>query len=74
MQHSGKYRKLYNFDVFGFTVKHEFTLGYTFGYTIEKDISKTLKYLHIFWEFEKKGENESNTRLNVIKDDSNDYF
>lgn len=58
MQLSGKYRKLYNFDVFGVTVKHEFTLHYPLGYTIEKEVLKTLKYLHVFWEFERKKESE----------------
>lgn len=48
MQHSGKYKKLYNFDVFGVTVKHEFTLNYPFGYTIEKEVSKTIFYICIF--------------------------
>lgn len=34
MKQSGKYRTLYNCDVFGDTVKHEFTLDYPFGYTL----------------------------------------
>lgn len=54
MQLSGQYRKLYNFDVFGVTVKHEFTLHYPLGYTIEKEVLKTLKYLHIFGSLKEK--------------------
>lgn len=62
MQHSGKYRKLYNFDVFGVTVKHEFTLGYPFGYAIEKEVPKTLKYC-IF-----SGSSKEKEKMNQIPD------